>query len=220
MITPNLDILRQFQSSPESRELILGASCGVADGLPIVWASRLAGRALPERLAGSDLALILPRVAAADGLPVLLLGGNPGVAQLAAARLEKLHPGIEVTCHCPPFGFEDDGHELDRIRLALRRAQPGLVLVGLPFPKQERLIRLLRAEFPGIWFAGVGFSLSFVAGDQQRAPVVLQRCGLEWLHRLCHEPRRLAKRYLILGLPFAARLLAWAVAQRVRGLVR
>jgi N-acetylglucosaminyldiphosphoundecaprenol N-acetyl-beta-D-mannosaminyltransferase len=215
--TPNLDILRQFTKSPESRELVMSASCRVADGLPIVWAARLAGRSLPERLPGSDFVMTLPGAAAAAGQPVFLLGGNPGVAEIAAARLRELHPGIEVAYHCPPFGFESDDEALETIRLALRRAKPGLVLVGLGFPKQERLIRLLRDELPGAWFAGVGISLSFIAGDQRRAPEVLQRCGLEWVHRLAQEPRRLAKRYLVLGLPFAARLLAWAVVQRVRG---
>ena len=218
IVTPNLDILRQFTVSPECRELILSASFRVVDGLPIVWAARLAGRSLPERVPGSDFVITLPAAAAAAGLPVFLLGGNPGVAELAASRLEALHPGIEVAYHCPPFGFEDDARELERIRLALRRAQPGLVLVGLGFPKQERLIRLLRDEVPGAWFAGIGISLSFIAGEQRRAPVLLQRCGLEWVHRLFHEPRRLAKRYLIQGLPFAARLLAWALVQRVRGI--
>jgi N-acetylglucosaminyldiphosphoundecaprenol N-acetyl-beta-D-mannosaminyltransferase len=217
IVTPNLDILRQFTTSSESRELILAASHRVADGLPIVWASRLARTPLPERVPGSDFVLTLPAAAARAGLPVFLLGGNPGVAEAAAARLGDLHPGIRVDYHCPPFGFEDDPAELDRIRQALRQAQPGLVLVGLGFPKQERLIRLLRHEVPGAWFAGVGISLSFLAGDQPRAPLVLQRLGLEWTHRLWHEPRRLFKRYVLQGLPFAARLFAWALVRRLRG---
>jgi N-acetylglucosaminyldiphosphoundecaprenol N-acetyl-beta-D-mannosaminyltransferase len=216
IVTPNLDILRQFTISPESRELILAASHRVADGLPIVWASRLARTPLPERVPGSDLVLTLPEAAARAGLPVFLLGGNPGVAEVAAARLEALYPGIRVDFHCPPFGFEDDPAELDGIRLALRRAQPALVLVGLGFPKQERVIRLLRDELPGAWFAGVGISLSFLAGDQPRAPVVVQRLGLEWAHRLTHEPRRLFRRYVVQGVPFAARLFAWALAKRAQ----
>jgi N-acetylglucosaminyldiphosphoundecaprenol N-acetyl-beta-D-mannosaminyltransferase len=216
IVTPNLDILRQFSASRESRELILAATHRVADGLPIVWASRLAGTPLPERLPGSDLVLTLPRAAAGAGFPVFLLGGNPGVAEAAAAQLQQQHPGIRVACHCPPFGFEDDPVELDRIRHALLREPPALVLVGLGFPKQERVIRLLRPELPGTWFAGVGISLSFIAGDQPRAPVILQRLGLEWMHRLWHEPRRLFRRYVLQGLPFAARLFAWALIQRVR----
>ena len=171
IVTPNLDILRQYTATSEARDLILQATHRVADGLPIVWASRVAGTPLPERVPGSDLVLTLPEAAADAGLSVFLLGGNPGVADAAAARLQAMNPRLgDVGFYCPPFGFEDDPEELARIRRTLRAAQPDLVLVGLGFPKQERVIRLLRPELPGAWFAGVGISLSFLAGDQPRAP--------------------------------------------------
>jgi N-acetylglucosaminyldiphosphoundecaprenol N-acetyl-beta-D-mannosaminyltransferase len=215
IVTPNLDILRQFTTTPECRELIMAATHRVADGLPIVWASHVAGAPLPERVPGSDFVLTLPEAAAREGLSVFLLGGNPGIAEAAAARLRSEHPSIRIDFHSPPFGFEEDPAELDAIKQALRRAQPALVLVGLGFPKQERVIRMLRSELPGSWFAGIGISLSFLAGDQPRAPVVLQRLGLEWVHRLWHEPRRLFRRYVLHGLPFAVRLFAWAMARRL-----
>jgi N-acetylglucosaminyldiphosphoundecaprenol N-acetyl-beta-D-mannosaminyltransferase len=218
IVTPNLDILRQFTINPESRELILAASHRVADGAPIVWASRLAGTTVPERVTGSDLASSMPEAAARAGLSVFLLGGNPGVAAAAAAHLEAHRPALgRVEFHCPPLGFEDDPGELERIREALAGARPSLVLIGLGFPKQERLIRLLRTEMPETWFVGVGISLSFLAGEQPRAPAVLQRLGLEWLHRLCHEPRRLFRRYVVEDLPFSLRLFVWALIQRIRG---
>jgi N-acetylglucosaminyldiphosphoundecaprenol N-acetyl-beta-D-mannosaminyltransferase len=217
IVTPNLDILRQYIAGGEARELILKTTLRVADGLPIVWASRVAGTQLPERVPGSDLVLTLPEAAADAGLSVFLLGGNPGVADAAAARLEAMYPRLgDVGSYCPPFGFEDDPEELDRIRRALRAARPDLVLVGLGFPKQERVIGVLRPELPGAWFAGVGISLSFLAGDQPRAPVILQRAGLEWMHRLWHEPRRLFRRYIVLGIPFSARLFGWALKHRLR----
>jgi N-acetylglucosaminyldiphosphoundecaprenol N-acetyl-beta-D-mannosaminyltransferase len=218
VVTPNLDILRQFTTSPESRRLILSATHRVADGLPIVWASRLAGMPVPERVPGSDLVLSMPEAAADAGLSVFLLGGNPGVAAIAAARLEARCPGLQgVEYYCPPIGFEDDPEELERIKGALHSARPALVLIGLGFPKQERLIRLLRSELPNAWFVGVGISLSFLAGDQPRAPAALQRIGLEWMHRLWHEPRRLFRRYVVQGVPFGVRLLSWALKHRLRG---
>jgi N-acetylglucosaminyldiphosphoundecaprenol N-acetyl-beta-D-mannosaminyltransferase len=190
----------------------------VADGQPIVWASRLAGTPVPERVPGSDLVLSLPEAAARAGVRVFLLGGNPGVAADAARRLQALNPGLQhVGSYCPPFGFEDDPGALDRIKDVLRAARPTLVLVGLGFPKQERLIRTLRPEFPEAWFAGVGISLSFLTGDQSRAPTMLQRLGLEWLHRLLHEPRRLFRRYVVRGLPFSFMLFGWALAHRLWG---
>lgn len=215
IVTPNLDILRQFTRSAESRELIMDASHRVADGQPIVWASRLARNPVPERVPGSDLVLSLPEAAARAGLSVFLLGGNPGVAAAAAARLEADCPSLEpVGSYCPPFGFENDPTELERVKEAVRAAKPDLVLIGLGFPKQERLIRLLRPEMPDTWFVGVGISLSFLAGDQPRAAPALQRLGLEWIHRLAHEPRRLFRRYVMDGLPFGLRLLGWALKER------
>ena len=182
------------------------------------WASRVAGTPLPERVPGSDLVLTLPEAAAEAGLSVFLLGGNPGVADAAAARLQAMYPRLgEVGFYCPPFGFEDDPEELSRIRSTLRAARPDLVLVGLGFPKQERVIRALRPELPGAWFVGVGISLSFIAGDQPRAPVILQRVGLEWIHRLWHEPRRLFRRYVVHGIPFSTRLFGWALKRRLVG---
>lgn len=216
VVTPNLDILRRFTSSRESRELILAATHRVADGQPIVWASRLAGTPLPERVPGSDLVLSMPSAAARAGLSVFLLGGNPGVATAAARRLRARCPGLQgVESYCPPFGFEDDPDELERIKTMLRRTRPALVLVGLGFPKQERLIRALRSELPRTWFVGVGISLSFLAEEQPRAPAVLQRLGLEWMHRLIHEPRRLFSRYVVHGIPFGLRLLGWGLAHRL-----
>ena len=218
IVTPNLDILRQFTRCPDSRQLILAASHRVADGQPIVWASRLVGRPVPGRVPGSDLVLSLPEAAAQAGFSVFLLGGNPGVAAAAAARLEARCPGLErVGSYCPPFGFEDDPSELAKVKHALKSARPALVLIGLGFPKQERLIRLLRSEMSETWFVGVGISLSFLAGDQPRAPAAIQRLGLEWVYRLVHEPRRLFRRYVVHDLPFGLRLLAWAAIERLFG---
>jgi N-acetylglucosaminyldiphosphoundecaprenol N-acetyl-beta-D-mannosaminyltransferase len=218
IVTPNLDILRQFTTNVESRKLILDASHRVVDGQPIVWASRLAGIPLPERVPGSDLALTMPEAAARAGLSVFLLGGNPGVAAAAAARLKIQCPALRrVDFYCPPFGFENDPGELEKIKQAVVRARPELVLIGLGFPRQERLIRLLRPTMPQTWFVGVGISLSFLAGEQRRAPAALQGLGLEWLHRLWQEPRRLFTRYIVQGLPFGLRLFSWALMYRLGG---
>jgi N-acetylglucosaminyldiphosphoundecaprenol N-acetyl-beta-D-mannosaminyltransferase len=217
IVTPNLDILRQFRASPESRALTLAASHRIVDGIPIVWASRLAGTPLPERVPGSDLVMSLPEAAARVGVSIFLLGGNPGVAAEAARRLEARFPKLSpVGYHCPPLGFESDPAEIERMKEALHRAQPALVLVGLGFPKQERLIRLLLPAFPRTWFIGVGISLSFLAGEQPRAPALVQRVGLEWMHRLCQEPRRLFRRYVVHGVPFCFQLLGWALVRRLR----
>ena len=115
--------------------------------------------------------------------------------------------GETARTHCPPVGFEGVCAELNFMRFVLHEWQPHIVFIGLPCPRQEKLIRLLRPHCPNTWFLGVGVSFSFVAGDVQRAPLWVQRVGLEWLHRLQQEPSRLAKRYLHDDLPFALGLM-------------
>lgn len=216
VMTPNLDILRQCRQDAELRRFARRADLVLADGQPLVWASRIAGDALPERVAGSDLVVPLCRMAARAGRSVFLLGGNPGTAEAAAERLAAEAPGLRVAgTHCPPFGFEDREPDLALIRRRLLDARPDIVLVALGAPKQERLIRQLRPLLPAAWFFGIGIGLSFVAGEVRRAPAPLRATGLEWVHRLVQEPRRLASRYLRHGLPFATRLGLWALRKRL-----
>lgn len=212
----NLDVLRQWRGSPEVRALMAGADLVVADGMPLVWAGGLQGAHLPERVAGSTLVVSLTGAAAQAGASIFLLGGNPGVAELAIAKLTELHPDARVSGSlCPPFGFEQDPEWLQRIERALLEAAPDIVYVGLGFPKQERLIATLRARLPQTWFLSCGISFSFVAGEIHRAPVLVQRLGLEWLHRMVQEPRRLVRRYLLEGVPFLIALMWSALTVRM-----
>jgi N-acetylglucosaminyldiphosphoundecaprenol N-acetyl-beta-D-mannosaminyltransferase len=217
--TANLDVLRQWRGSPEVRQLVASADLVVADGMPLVWAGALQGSPLPERVAGSSLVLSLTAAAAAVGASVFLLGGNPGTAEAAVNTLRGLGPHVRIAgTLCPPFGFENDPEWLTRIDRSLREAMPDVVYVGLGCPKQERLIVSLRARFPETWFVPCGISFSFLAGEIQRAPVIVQRLGLEWLHRLAQEPKRLFRRYIVHGIPFLLPLLGSALAVRA-GLV-
>ena len=143
---------------------------------------------------------------------------NPVAADAAVAKFaarESIGSNM-VRTYCPPFGFEHDPREARAMETLLADWQPHLVFVGLTSPKQDVLIRSLRPVLPGAWYLGLGVSFSFVAGDVKRAPPWMQRSGLEWLHRLLQEPVRLAKRYLLHGLPFAAGLLWRATLRRYR----
>lgn len=215
--TPNLDHLRQVARDPQLAVLFERADLVVADGMPLIWAARLVGRPLPERVAGSDLVWSLTAEAALRDKTVFLLGGAPGAADGAEARLRFVYPGARIAGrYCPPMAFERDEREIERIVDALREADPDVVYVALGFPKQERLIAYLRTQLPRTWFLGVGFSLSFVAGEVRRAPPWMGRVGLEWVHRLAQEPRRLARRYLVDDLPFALKLFGRCIATAVR----
>jgi len=215
VMTPNLDILRRLVKDPSFASLTRAADVRLADGMPLIWASRLRGDPLPERVAGSDLIWHLTARAATDGLPVFLLGGNPGAGDAAARVLAERSPGLPVCgVECPPFGFESDQAYLAGLERALLAANPSIVYVALGSPKQEHLIARLRPLLPRAWFLGIGVTFSFVAGEIARAPRWMQRLGLEWVHRLAREPRRLAKRYLIDGVPFGVRLLVNAAMTR------
>lgn len=218
VVTPNLDILRRLVRDAHFRELCADADLRLADGMPLIWASRLQGTPLPERVAGSDLIWRLAERAAEAGRSVFLLGGNEGAAANAANVLRDRSPSLRIAgvC-CPPMGFENDPsymHTLDRM---IADASPDIVFVGLGSPKQELLIRRLREVQPRAWYLGVGVTFSFTAGEISRAPVWMRHLGLEWCHRLAKEPGRLWKRYLVQGVPFAFRLLSSSAMSRLGG---
>ncbi|MEZ0166637.1 WecB/TagA/CpsF family glycosyltransferase [Kineococcus sp. LSe6-4] len=214
LITPNVDILRQLRR-PQLRELAEQAELVVPDGMPIVWASRIQGEELPERVTGSSLIWSLSEAAARSDRSLYLLGGAEGIAERAADRLTETYEELKVAgVQCPPFGFEKRPAQLEQTVSAVVEAEPDIVFVALGFPKQERLMQHLREHLPNTWFVGCGGTLTMVAGEVSRAPLWIQRSGLEWVHRLAMEPRRMAKRYLVHDLPYAAGLFARAVARR------
>jgi len=218
LATANLDQLRLVNRSPELRDLLDAADIVVADGMPLVWATRLMGDPLPERVAGSDLIWSLSAAAAAAGRSIHLIGGAGAAGERAAAILRARNPGLRECRHLPlPMGYEPAAsRQVESVRVAIEAAAPDIVFIGLGFPKQERLIAALHDDFPRAWFVGVGISFSFVAGEVRRAPAWMHALGLEWAHRLIQEPRRLARRYLVHGIPFGIRLLLHSVARRLR----
>jgi len=215
--TVNLDGLRSATRSREFRSQLLAADVRVADGKPLLWASRLQGTPLPARVAGSDLINTLSRAIADMGQTVFLVGGNPGTAQRAADILCERSPHLKVSgIYCPPMGYEKDALEVAALRAALTKAKPHFVYIGLPFRNATALSVDLRRLLPEAWSLGLGVSFSFVAGEIARAPAWMQEVGLEWLHRLVQEPQRLSRRYLVDGLPFLTRLLLSSIAARRR----
>ena len=198
VVTPNVDHVVLFQKSEALRQAYADASLALADGAPVVAASRFVGRPLPERVAGSDL---VPRLYSEalwqrTALRVYLLGGAPGVGQRAAEKIAATWPGIEVVgLASPPLGFEHDPTINAELVNDINACQPDLLLVGLGAPKQELWVHCHHAELAVPVALCIGATIDFLAGERSRAPRWMRRAGLEWLFRVLCEPRRLARRY-------------------------
>jgi len=202
VVTPNVDHAVMFQTNVGLRDAYRDASLVLADGAPIVLASRILRKALPERVAGSDLVPALfaeasQRCSSERPLRVFLLGAATGVGNRAAVTIRRRWAGVEVVgTLSPPLGFEHNEAENRKILQAVADCEPDLVLVGLGAPKQELWIHQHADRLQAKAALCIGATIDFLAGEKSRSPRWMQCLGLEWLHRLASEPSRLAKRYL------------------------
>jgi N-acetylglucosaminyldiphosphoundecaprenol N-acetyl-beta-D-mannosaminyltransferase len=194
-ITANLHYAMLSDELPRLREVNRRAAFIVADGMPLVWASRLLKTPLPERVAGSDLIWRVCERAAHRGHRIYLLGGAPGIADEAARRLRERFPGIAIAgTACPPFRKLTPEEQEDLLS-AIRAARPDLLIVAFGQPKGELWIAEHCENLNVPVSIQLGASIDFVAGKVHRAPRWLQRTGFEWAFRLAQEPRRLIGRY-------------------------
>lgn len=198
VITPNVDHLIKARTDQEFKRIYEQADLSVPDGVPLLWAAKFLGWPLVERVNGTDLFEALCARAAERGHRVFFLGAAPGVAAAAAKKLESRHAGLKVVgTYSPPFDFFSSLVENQKILEMLRDARPDILFVGLGAPKQEKWIHrhLHRLEVPVS--IGIGASFEYVAGATTRAPLWMQRAGLEWLYRVWENPGRYWKRYLV-----------------------
>jgi N-acetylglucosaminyldiphosphoundecaprenol N-acetyl-beta-D-mannosaminyltransferase len=170
----------------------------LADGFPLVMASRLRGPGLPGRVTGADLILPLCEEASRRDLSVFVVGSTLRILSKACRRLKSQCPRLTIAgVYAPSFGFHSEHPESAEIVGMLRAIEPDIVFVALGSPKQESWADACRAiSTPGV-FVCIGAGFGFLAGHPPRAPKLVQRLCLEWLWRLAHDPRRLARRYAI-----------------------
>jgi N-acetylglucosaminyldiphosphoundecaprenol N-acetyl-beta-D-mannosaminyltransferase len=194
-ITANLHYAMLCHQDPRLAAVNEGAAFVLADGMPIVWASRRRPRPLPERVAGSDLVPALCERAALCGWRVFLLGGVSGVGEEAARRLCERFPQLQIAgVEAPPFR-ERSAEEEAQLVARIRAAKPDILFVAFGQPKGEIWLAQHYRDLGVPACAQIGASLDFVAGRVSRAPRWMQRIGLEWAYRLFREPLRLAGRY-------------------------
>lgn len=215
IVTPNVDHVCQFQRNPAFRAAYAGACLVLCDGTPLLWALRILGQPIRQKLSGSDLLVWLTEFAADRGFSVFFFGAGEGIAAEAARRLTNRFPELRVAgVYAPPIGFHLDPASNAAAVALVRAANADIVYVALGSPKQE------------IWMAehghacgtkvmiGVGGSFDFIAGRIRRAPRWMQNAGLEWVWRLYQEPRRLWRRYLVDDMVFFKLVLAEALRGR------
>lgn len=203
IVTPNIDHICRNHRDATFREACTKAFLKVADGMPLIWTARLLGKPLPQKLSGSDLVPRLSEYAASQGYSVFYFGAAEGVAAEAARRLKAQYPGLKVAgIHSPPMEFERDSDANREAVRCVRDAAPDICFVALGSPRQEVWIADHCQAMGVPVVLGIGASLDFASGRIRRAPVWMQRSGLEWCWRLCREPRRLWRRYLIEDLLF------------------
>ena len=196
----------EAQRDPEFRDILNRALLVTPDGMPTVWVGRIQGNPSMKRVFGPDLMLEVCRRSVATGIRHFIYGGNPGVADELAERLPHMFPGIRVVgTFTPPFRPLEPVEQL-ALEAQLESAMPDIIWVGLSTPKQERFMAENFQRLPCTIMVGVGAAFDIHTGHVKDAPRWIKNAGLQWAHRLCQEPRRLWKRYLLNNSAFLAAL--------------
>lgn len=199
----------EAQRDSRFKEVLNATDLIVPDGMPLVWLARRQGHDLPRRVYGPDLMLDFCKETQAQGYRHFFYGGEPGVADQLAESLKGRFPGLQVAgTYCPPFrplSREED----DEIVAMISRAAPDVLWVGLGTPKQERWMYDHKNKLSVPVMVSIGAAFDMLSGRKNQAPRWMREHGLEWLFRLCQEPRRLWRRYLIYGTQF----IAWIVLE-------
>lgn len=216
LATINLDHLVKLRRDPAFAAAYAAQDLVVADGNPIVWLSKLAGRPV-ELVPGSDLVLPLAQAAARAGVPVALVGSTEAALAAAGTALQARVPGLAIAARiAPPMGFDPASPAAEAVLAQVAASGARLAFLALGAPKQEILAARGRRLQPQVGFASIGAGLDFLAGRQQRAPEWVRRIAMEWLWRMLSNPRRLARRYAECALILPGEAAA-AVRQRGEG---
>lgn len=198
VVTPNVDHIVQLETNKELQDVYANASLILTDGKPLLWIAKWYGTPIKEKISGSDLFPLLCDMAAKKGYSMFFLGAAEGVAAKAADNLMNKYKGLQVIgTYSPPYGFENDSSEMNKIDAMIKKARPDILIVGLGCPKQEKFIYNNYKKLGVPISLGLGASFVFEAGNIKRAPKWMANHGLEWLFRITQDPKRLMKRYLI-----------------------
>lgn len=198
VVTPNVDHIVRLEKDEELQKVYKNASLVLTDGKPLIWISKWYKTPIKEKISGSDLFPRVCQLAANKNYTIYLLGAAEGVADTAARNLMKKYPGLNIVgTYSPPFGFEKNEQEMNKIKTQIQDVHPDILIVGLGCPKQEKFMYYHCKELGVPISFGLGASIDFEAGNIKRAPKWMSNHGLEWLYRFSKEPKRLFKRYFV-----------------------
>lgn len=210
LVTPNVDHIVQLEKNNELRKAYQNAALILTDGHPLMWISKLYGTPIREKINGADLFFPVCELAAQKNYSVFFLGAAEGVAEKAAENLMKRYDGLKIAgTYSPPYGFEKNNAETEKIIRLIRQAKPHILIVALGCPKQELFMYHHCKDLCVPISMGLGASIDFAAGNVKRAPKWMTNHGLEWLYRTIQEPGRLAKRYFIDGISIGRLILKY-----------
>lgn len=198
IVAINTDVVIKIEQDPYLKKIADEADMVLVDGKPLIWISKWYKRPIKEKISGSDLVPTLMKVAADKGYTVFIIGGKEGVANKAKQNLIREYPKIRIAgTYAPPFGFETDQEELDKINAMITAARPDLLIACFGCPKQEKWIYENYRNYDAVVSICAGATVDFLAGTMPRAPRWMSEHGLEWFYRFTKEPKRLFKRYFV-----------------------
>lgn len=203
-VVVNVDKLVKAREDAELRRIINDCALINADGMPVVWASRLLGKPLKERVAGVDLFESLMKRSAEKGWRIFLLGAREEIVAKVKFDYEKRYPGLAIVGH--RNGYWDSADEPAVVK-QIQDARADILFVAISSPKKEQFLGRYQAQMKIPFAMGVGGTFDVAAGKVKRAPVWMQSCGLEWFFRFLQEPRRMFRRYFIDDMAFGGMLL-------------
>lgn len=198
IVAVNVDVIMKIEHDAYLKKITDNADMVLVDGKPLIWISGWHKRQIKAKISGSDLVPELCEIAAEKGYTIFILGGKEGIAEQAKQNMQKKYPGINIVgTYAPPFGFEQDTEELDRINKMISAVRPDLLITCFGCPKQEKWIYENIEKYDAKVSVCAGATVDFLAGNVKRAPRWISEHGFEWLYRFFQEPSRLFKRYFI-----------------------
>ncbi|PAD35121.1 acetyl-mannosamine transferase [Terribacillus saccharophilus] len=202
VVTPNVDHLVNIRKDEEFRKIYKEANLKFVDGMPILFLSKFFKKPFKEKVSGSDLTPRIMELAYQKEYKVFIFGSKEGVAELAAKKCKEIYgQEIHIDVLSPEFGFEKNLELIESYKEIIKISSPDILLVSLGSPKGEYFIASIQDLNIPISLQ-VGASIDFIAGTVKRAPVWMQRFGLEWFYRFIKEPKRMFKRYFVNDMKF------------------